>query len=180
MSSRYLRTAAGQAEIQARSRPLSRPVRNLLLVVNDSRTIDDWLVQVHGVTAADVAMLRAEGLIAEALGPAPAGARPADLREPGAKPAAAPAADTADTADWQRTRELIRGAGYNELYDALNSVGKARLGLVRGYRFALEIEKCSGPDELRSLATGFAEQLRTEFGMAAVGELTYAISAVKA
>ena len=51
---------------------------------------------------------------------------------------------------------------------------------MRGYRFVLEVEKCTGPDELRAFALKFAEQLRTEHGMAAVGELTYAIGAVKA
>lgn len=191
MTSRYIRTAAGQAEIQARALKLSRPVRNLLLVINDSRTIEDWLVQVHGVTPDDVGLLRSEGLITEAnMAPVaqvasikPASSKPADLREGSAapKPTAAATSDAAASdADWTRTQQVIRMAGYNSLYDALNSVGKAKLGLMRGYRFALEVEKCSGPDELRALALKFAEQLRAEHGMAAVGELTYAIGAVKA
>lgn len=191
MTSRYIRTAAGQAEIQARALKLSRPVRNLLLVINDSRTIEDWLVQVHGVTPDDVALLRSEGLITEAnMAPVaqaastkPAAAsKPADLRDgaPAPKAAAAAAESPGSDADWTRTQQVIRMAGYNSLYDALNSVGKAKLGLMRGYRFALEVEKCSGPDELRALALKFAEQLRAEHGMAAVGELTYAIGAVKA
>ena len=188
MPSRYVRTAAGQAEIQGRALKLSRPVRNLLLVINDSRTIEDWLVQVNGITPDDVALLRAEGLIAEVGGAAPAAAskpaapaatRPVDLREQGGRPAAAAPAAVPD-ADWTRTVEVIRHAGYNALYDALNSVGKAKLGLMRGYRFALEVEKCNGPDELRTLALKFVEQLRAEHGMAAVGEFTYAVGAVKA
>lgn len=186
MPSRYIRTAAGQAEIQARALKLSRPVRNLLLVINDSRTIEDWLVQVNGITPDDVALLHAEGLIAEVgagVAPAPKPAAPAkttDLRDAGAKPAApSPAASGAD-ADWARTQEVIRRAGYNALYDALTSIGKAKLGLMRGYRFVLEVEKCTGPDELRALALKFAEQLRAEHGMGAVGELTYALGAVKA
>jgi len=191
MSSRYIRTAAGQAEIQARALKLSRPVRNLLLVINDSRTIEDWLVQVHGVTPDDVGLLRSEGLITEAnMAAAPAVKAsvktttvdiPVDIREGGVAgkaPAAAPAAG--NDADWVRTQQVIRGAGYTALYDALTSVGKAKLGLMRGYRFVLEVEKCTGPDELRAFALKFAEQLRTEHGMAAVGELTYAIGAVKA
>lgn len=192
MSSRYVRTAAGQAEIQARALKLSRPVRNLLLVINDSRTIDDWLVQVHGVTPEDVALLRAEGLIAEA-GVAPvakpaAGKPSSDLRESGstraaAAPAPAPApaaASSGEDADWRRTQEVIRHAGYNALYDALTSIGKAKLGLMRGYRFVLEVEKCNGPDEIRAFALKFVEQLRAEHGMGAVGEFTYAVGAVKA
>ncbi|MFO1338411.1 MAG: hypothetical protein U1F53_09260 [Burkholderiaceae bacterium] len=197
MSSRYVRTPAGQAEIQARARNLSRPVRNLLLVINDSRTIEEWIAGVHGVTPDDVAMLRAEGLIAQvggavAAAPAapakPVAAKPADLREMAAgKAGTAPARATAvdleveveDDVDWQRTRQVIAAASYHALYDALNSVAKAKLGLVRGYRFTLEVEKCSGPDELRKLAMKFAEQLRAEHGMASVGELTYAIAAIK-
>lgn len=192
MSSRYVRTAAGQTEIQARALKLSRPVRNLLLVINDSRTIDDWLVQVHGVTPEDVALLRTEGLIAEAGGaaaaaksakpatPAAAG-KPVDLRDTGAKPApaATPAAAGQD-ADWVRTQDVIRHAGYNALYDALTSIGKAKLGLMRGYRFVLEVEKCNGPEEIRTFAMKFVEQLRAEHGMGAVGEFTYAVGAVKA
>jgi hypothetical protein len=190
MTSRYIRTAAGQAEIQARAMKLSRPVRNLLLVINDSRTIEDWLVQVHGVTPDDVALLRSEGLITEANmaqvsqaapGKAAASKSASDIRDASAsKPAAAAAESPGGDADWARTQQVIRMAGYNSLYDALTSVGKAKLGLMRGYRFVLEVEKCSGPDELRALALKFAEQLRDEHGMAAVGELTYAIGAVKA
>lgn len=194
MSSRYVRTPAGQAEIQARARNLSRPVRNLLLVINDSRTIEEWIAGVHGVTPDDVTMLRTEGLIAQVGGaPAPsvapklAAARPGDMRELTAGKAAAARAggvdlevEVEDDVDWQRTRQVIAGASYHALYDALNSVAKAKLGLVRGYRFTLEVEKCSGPDELRKLAMKFAEQLRAEHGMASVGELTYAIAAIKA
>lgn len=198
MSTRYVRTPAGQAEIQGRTHQLSRAVRNLLLVINDSRTIEDWLSHLHGVTADDVTMLISAGLIAQtgAAAPEKAVARPADLRAGVPKPTASPAtaaavapatggvavagADAAENSDWVRTQQVIRNAPYNALYDALNSIGKAKLGLVRGYRFALEVEKCNGVDEIRVLAMKFAEQLRSEHGMAAVGELTYAIGAVKA
>ena len=197
MSSRYVRTPAGQAEIQARARNLTRPVRNLLLVINDSRTIEEWIAGVHGVTPDDVAMLRAEGLIAQVgavsaaapvATPKQAAAKPSDMRELAAAKAGAATApagavdlevEVVEDVDWQRTRQVIAAASYHALYDALNSVAKAKLGLVRGYRFTLEVEKCSGPDELRKLAMKFAEQLRAEHGMASVGELTYAIAAIK-
>lgn len=190
MPSRFVRTPAGQAEIQARALKLSRPARNLLLVINDSRSLDEWLTQVQGLTPDDVAMLRDNGLIAEAGGATASAAQPApatpaaaassDLRDPAPRAPAPAPAPVPDSADWDRTQQVIRAAAYTPLYDALNSVGKAKLGLMRGYRFALEIEKCSGIDELRTLALRFAEQLRQEHGMAAVGELTYAIGAVKA
>lgn len=189
MSSRYVRTPAGQVEIQARAHQLSRPLRNLLLVINDSRPIEEWLAGVNGVAAADVGLLKDLGLIAEVGASTSNPGRSGDLRDGGAKsapstarPASAPAPAAADQgADWQRTHQVIGAAGYTALYDALNSVGKAKLGLVKGYRFALEVEKCSGPEEIRALALKFAEQLRNEHGMAAVGEFTYAIgAAVKA
>jgi hypothetical protein len=190
MLARYVRTAAGQAEIQSRALHLGRPVRNLLLVINASRTMGDWLSQLHGVTADDVRQLLAAGLIVEATAtastPGLAGqpGRPTDLRELGAKPApAAPAAVAArpvSDADWARAQQIIGEAGYTALYDALNSVGKAKLGLVRGYRFVLEVERCSGAAEMRALALKFAHQLRAEHGMAAVGELAHAIGAITA
>lgn len=194
-SSRYVRTPAGQAEIQTKVHQLSRPVRNLLLVINDSRTAAEWVAQVQGVTLDDLAQLLAAGLIAQVGGaavvapkPAPppaaaAAAKPADLREPAPRapsPAPAPASRPGGDADWERTLDVVHHAGYAALYDALTSIGKAKLGLMRGYRFTLEVEKCNGVDELRSLALKFVEQLRSEHGMGAVGEFTYAVGAVRA
>ena len=49
MNKRYVKTAAGHAEIQAKALALSRPVRNLLLLINDSQPGEVWLQQIRGL-----------------------------------------------------------------------------------------------------------------------------------
>lgn len=172
-------------------------MRNLLLIIDDSRGVDDWLAQVRGITPEDVAMLRSDGLIAECGGvpkvpkvPSAAGpdtSVPPDNRESEfqrsrpAEPVSVSGNDSHNgndhdnDNDWTRAKQTIRSASYNALYDALTGVARSRLGLMRGYRFALDVEKCNGRDELRELGLTFARRLRAEHGMAAVGELAYAI-----
>ena len=48
--SRYARTEAGRAEITAPSVKLPRPARNLLLVMDASRTAGDWVSKVTGLS----------------------------------------------------------------------------------------------------------------------------------
>ena len=52
-SARHAKTEAGRAEVQRKSLPLSRPARNLLLIIDASRSANDWLALVQGATAAD-------------------------------------------------------------------------------------------------------------------------------
>lgn len=151
MPYRLARTAAGQAEIQARALNLSRPVRNLLLILNASQPAEHWLAQVRGCTPADMDLLLDQGLVA-----------PVDA-------VAAPASTTGAGADsteqlYKLVQQRVQAAPYAPLYDALNAFGKELLGLVRGYRFALEVERCSGPDELHALALRFLTQVRQDHG----------------
>ena len=44
---------------------------------------------------------------------------------------------------------------------------RARLGLIKGYRMVLEIEKCSGAEEIRKLVLRFVDEVRTVQGDAA-------------
>lgn len=163
-------------------------MRNLLLIIDDSRGVEDWLAQVRGITLEDVARLRADGLIAECGGvpkvPLAAGSDtsvPPDNRESefqrsrSAELVSVSGNDSDSDNDWTRAKRTIRSASYNALYEALTGVARSRLGLMRGYRFALDVEKCNGRDELRELGLTFARRLRAEHGMAAVGELAYAI-----
>lgn len=151
MQYRFVRTAAGQAEIQSRALNLTRPVRNLLLILNASQTGDYWLSQVKGCTEDDIAHLLAEGLIEPAVAPAP-------------PPSRAAVAANNEAAEYQTLQQQIRQADYATLYEVLNAYSKQVLGLVRGYRFALEVEKCAGPQELQALALRFIERVRAEQG----------------
>jgi len=147
---RFAKTAAGQAEIRLRARGLPRPVRNLLLIINATEPAAHWLAQVQGCNEDDLIHLFAEGLI----GPVEA-------------PAAPEATDRPDT-ELSTLLQRMQRTAYAPLYDALNAFGKASLGLVRGYRFALEVERCSGPDELHTLAQRFLTQVQAEQGPAAL------------
>jgi hypothetical protein len=156
MQYRFVRTAAGQAEIQSRKLNLSRPVRNLLLILNASQTGDYWLAQVKGCTEEDFHHLLAEGLIEPVAEPTPARV-------------SSPAPEKA--LDYQALQQQIRQSDYATLYEVLNAYAKQVLGLMRGYRFALDVEKCAGPQELQDLALRFAERVRAEQGPEALKRL---------
>lgn len=203
MTTRYAKTPAGHAEIQAKAMPLSRAVRNLLLLINDSQPDDYWLQQVRGVTEADLEMLREAQLI-EARGGAPAAparsptaaadafasaAAAADAEAAAALQTARASSSSSSGADshlpstldslmpgddsgtgslWNKVNRAVREASYNTLYDVLTSQGKAVLGLMKGYRFTLEVERCNGLPELQAFTLEFLEQLRDDHGMASV------------
>ena len=59
------------------------------------------------------------------------------------------------------------GLDYNELYDSLNALSKEQLGLFKGYRFTLEIERANGIDELREVARHFVLEVRKAKGESA-------------
>ena len=159
MTARYAKTEAGREEIRARAHALSRPARNLLLIIDGSRSGAEWLQMVAGTGADDLAELLRAGLIAELAAP-PRAAAPA---VPSA--AAPPSADEA--AELARVLESL---SYRQLYDRLTSEARPRLGLIKGYRMVLEIEKCSGADEIRKLALRFVDELRAAQGDAAARE----------
>lgn len=156
MQYRCVRTAEGQAEIQSNARRLSRPLRNLLLIINATQPAGFWLTQVKGCTEADLQWMLAERLLATVDLPAP--------------PPPAGAGGEPPPADAQALAVLrqIQQAGQRPLYEALNVFSKEALGLVRGYRFALEIERCDGPADLRVLAQRLLDQVRGDQGDAAL------------
>ena len=158
------RTALGQREITAKTMTLARPARNLLLIIDAKRSAGDWLGLVRGTTLDDLQQLLAAGLVAPVGAAAGVGAR--------ATPAAAAAADLPATAapGLQITTarmslgDALLGQSYRLLYDRLTAEARAQLGLIKGYKLILDIERCSGPDEIRLLAERFVEQVRALHG----------------
>ena len=53
---------------------------------------------------------------------------------------------------------------YRLLYDRLTAEARQQLGLIKGYKLILDIEKCVGAPELRALALRFVEQVRQAKG----------------
>jgi len=158
MAVHYQKTDAGREEIRARKLELSRPARTLLLIIDGTKSGDEWLAMVNGVGAPDLAALVAAGLIAPTASSAPA-PRAASSSARAAAPAPSVPAHTGPGLE-----EALQAMSYRELYDRLTAEARSRLGLIKGYRLVLEIEKCSGPDEIRQLALRFAEEVRTTQG----------------
>jgi hypothetical protein len=63
-AARFAKTDAGRTEIRNRALPLSRPARNLLLIIDASRTATEWLGLVQGCGPAELQALIDAGLVA--------------------------------------------------------------------------------------------------------------------
>ena len=162
-SLRVGRTELGQREIAAKTLPLARPARNLLLIIDPKRRAGEWLGLVGGATVDDLQQLLAAGLVAP-LGPAAAAGPPAAPAAALAEVPPVPAPGLQVVTARMSLGEALQGQGYKVLYDRLTAEARAQLGLIKGYKLILDIERCSGPDEIRLLAERFVEQVRTLHG----------------
>ncbi len=157
MPSALAKTEAGSAEIRDRSHALPRHARTLLVLADGTRSADQLLAMVQGATQADITLLLESGLVAEA-GRARAAAAPA------AAPAPAPAAEPAAPEPAKAEEGAL---SYRELYDSLNALSKEQLGLFKGYKFALEIEKANGVEGLREVAQRLVDEVERVKGESA-------------
>ncbi|MBB2487031.1 hypothetical protein H5407_17515 [Mitsuaria sp. WAJ17] len=159
----YQKTDAGRAEMKVRQLVNSRATRNLLLVIDASKSARQWLGLVQGSAEADVQQLLDLGLI-RAAGAAPASAPAAEgafapaFGAPPAAPAPAPVLAPAVAAGGQPQLD------YEQLYAYLTRHAKQYLGLMKGYKVVLEVERCSGLPELQDYARRFVEMVREAQG----------------
>jgi hypothetical protein len=137
----YVRTEAGKAEFRSHSIKLSRPARNLLMVIDGSSSADAWIARVTGSTAADLDALIAARLIA-------------------------PVGSAAGKVVHQRipVEAAVRDWTYDALYTLLTHEARERFGLIKGYRLILKIEGCSDLAGMQAVALDFVEQLRKAHG----------------
>ena len=154
LTGRYTKTEAGRAEIRQRALPLSRPARNLLLIIDPGRSAADWLGLVQGCDRAALQALRDAGLVADT-GPAALGAPAA-----AGLPAALPLRGAAPAPPRMSLAQALEHRSYKALYDRITAEARPRLGLIKGLKLILELERCSGPAEVRALAQRFVDQLR--------------------
>lgn len=160
MPSGLAKTEAGSAEIRERSHALPRHARTLLVLADGTRNADQLLAMVQGATPADIALLLDAGLVAETGRSRAAAATPAAAPAPATAPAAEPAAP-------EPAKEEESALGYRELYDSLNALSKEQLGLFKGYKFALDIEKANGLEGLREVAQRLIEEVERVKGESA-------------
>lgn len=160
---RYQKTPAGRDEIRKRSQELPRPARNLLLIIDDTREGAEWVGLVNGATQADLDRLVQAGLIL------PKGAITApDIEIVPPAPEAAAAAPAAPAG--RSVLQVLEELSYRELYDQLTADARPRLGLIKGYRMVLEIERCVDVEALRTLAIRYINEVRASQGEAAAKE----------
>jgi hypothetical protein len=160
MALKYVKTEAGQREIRERAHALPRGARTLLVLVDGTKDREQLLGMVQGATPEDFALLLEHALIAEqagsgrssASGPAPA---PAPVAEPAGEPADTAAAAPAGAAP---------ALGFKELYESMTQLVKSQLGLMKAFKYTLEIEKAGTVPELLDVARRFAAEVESSKG----------------
>ncbi len=154
MGRRFIKTDAGRDEIKSRAHKITRTARNLLLIVDAARPGSDWVALIHGATPADLDLLLEHGLI-----------EVAHVDEPAAE-RAAPARSMV---------EALGALSYEQLYGLLTSQARDRLGLFKGFKMVLEVEKCSGSADLQALAMRFVDMVREAQGDGAAKQMRLAL-----
>ena len=167
----HSKTDAGRAEIRSRGLSLSRTARNLLLVIDASKSAQDWLRLVAGATEADLQVLIQHGLVApQGVGGA---MLPVAAPVPVAATTAAPAvtAASAGPAVAGGSPLLDRAA----LYTYLSGEATKLLGPFKGYAFALEVERADSLAELQALALQLVERVHKAKGESAAAAVREAL-----
>jgi hypothetical protein len=144
----YVKTEAGRAEIKSRGLAMSRSVRNLLLMIDGGKTGAQWLGLVQGIVVADFEYLLAQGLIADA--------NPSVVDIP---------------------VELdLSPLDYEQLYGFLTRHAKQYLGLMKGYKMVLDVERCGDLGALRALGQRFVADVQQAQGAVVADQVRRALS----
>lgn len=155
MALKYVKTEAGQREIRERGHTLPRGARTLLVLVDGSKDRDQLLSMVQGATADDLASLLSLGLIAEQAGSNRSSASSALPPAPAA-PEAPAATDSVPA--------VGPALGFKELYESMTQLVKSQLGLMKAFKYTLEIEKAGTIPELLEVARRFAAEVESAKG----------------
>lgn len=151
----YTKTAAGLDEIRFSKRNLTRPQRNLLLVVNDCEPIDFWLSRLNGIYEKDVLLMVELGLIEASKGRSAAGSATLALQRAPLKP-------VEQDSEISELSVLVDSADFPVLFEALVKKAHAHAGSEKGYQFELELQNCETLEALRLAARVFILQIQTE------------------
>lgn len=148
MQTRFARTAAGVDEIKAARHNLNSAQRNLLLVVNDEKSIDYWLGKVSGLGVRDIWELVELGLLTAAVG------EPLfQWKELTASRLRAKALEQEPLI--ANITAQIAKEPFASLYEALVEQAYLLYGEDRGYQFELEVQNCENDAVLRRIAKHF-------------------------
>ena len=161
----WAKTDEGRAEMQTRALVKDRARRNLLLLIDGTKSEEMLLGSLTGVTAADFQELRKLDLIAPAAGAVTMGgaARPANADSTRPTVPQSLANTAAEPLPAQSPAERTRFSA------VLTQMISANLGL-RGFTLALAVDRASTPEELREVAQRVLEQIRERKGEAVAAE----------
>jgi hypothetical protein len=162
MAHKFLKTEAGQREIRERAHALPRGARTLLVLVDGTKDREQLLAMVQGATADDFASLLQLGLIAEASGGSSSGRAAA-----AAAPSAAPAPVVTGGEPTEPAALPAAPLAFKELYDSLIQLVKSQLGLMKAFKYTLDIEKAGTVPELLEVARRFAAEVESAKGESA-------------
>jgi hypothetical protein len=159
----WVKTESGRTEMQTRSLVKERPRRNLLLMIDGTRSQESLLSSLTGISEGDFQELRRLDLIAPAAGavsvaPAQAARQQAAPRV-APRPTGAPASGDLD---------------YAQFTAALTKLISTHLGL-RGFTLTLAVEKAQTSDELQAVAQRVIEMIRDRKGEDVAADATKAL-----
>lgn len=140
---RYAKTEAGRAEIRNRALPLSRPARNLLLIIDPGRSAAEWLALVQGCGPDALQALHDAGLLAPQL------------------------AKSADGMPRMSLAQALETKTGQTLQQRIVAEARRQLGAEAGQRLLDELARCSDEAQIRVLAQHFVQQVRDTQGDAA-------------
>jgi hypothetical protein len=166
MALKYVKTEAGQKEIRERGHALPRGARTLLVLVDGTKDREQLLGMVQGASPDDFASLLELGLIAEHAGSSRSGASATAAAPASPEPSAATPASTApaDTAPVPLANTAAPALGFKELYESMTQLVKSQLGLMKAFKYTLEIEKAGTVPELLEVARRFAAEVESSKG----------------
>jgi hypothetical protein len=160
----WVKTDAGRAEMQSRALIKDRARRNLLLLIDGTKSEETLLANVAGIATGDFQELRKLDLIAPAAGAVTVGnsarvASPDSLRPTVPQPLGPRATLPGAESPLDRSRFSA----------ALTQLISSNLGL-RGFTLTLAVDKASTTEELREVAQRVIEQIRERKGEATAAE----------
>src|SRR5262245_10201272 len=159
MPSILTKTDAGQRELKDRAVELPRSARTLLVLVDGARNSDELLSMVKGATSKDIEALVQAGLIVQSGSSAAKAAAPAKTAAPAAVAEAAPAVVL----------------DYKELYTCLTELIREQLGVMKAFKYTLEVEKAATVDDLMGVARRFVEDVQKQKGDSAANMVRRAL-----
>lgn len=146
----YEKTESGHREALGGRLAITRPVRNLLLVINATQPLTYWLSNVRGVSADAVLWLEQHGLVIDV----------SHVRAQGQSPEA-----VAERQVWMQGLGLIEQASPVVLRETMRKAAWATLKGLRAYNFVEELQSCQDDQEIRQAARCLLSQIWSEHGV---------------